>query len=327
MNPPNLTLQLSVYLGLIILSKSLLRLSRWIWNAFLRPEIDLKRTYGPWAMVTGSTDGIGLALAAELASRGLNLVLVARNPLKLRAASEEIRRRHPAVSIRTAAVDFDDCGPEEVARAVGEAAEGLDLGILVNNVGRAYPYARFAHEVDMDLTDGVVGVNVVGTTWVTKAVIGRMLARKGKGRKSVIVNVGSGSSGCVSSYPLYTIYAATKAYVSMLSRSLSVEYKHQGIDVQCQIPLLVATKMASIKKASLFIPSPETYSKASLRWIGHQEQVCVPYWPHALQAFVMGLLPEALLDCCLLRYFLGMRARGLRKDSQGLGRVLGSNSI
>ncbi|GFP88329.1 very-long-chain 3-oxoacyl-coa reductase 1 [Phtheirospermum japonicum] len=74
--------------------------------------------------------------------------------------------------------------------------------------------------------------------------------------------------------------------------------------------------MASIKKPSLFIPSAEMYSKASMRWIGHQDLICVPYWPHALQACVMSFLPEPLLDWCLFRYFVGMRARGLRKDSR-----------
>lgn len=83
-----------------------------------------------------------------------------------------------------------------------------------------------------------------------------------------------------------------------------------------QIPLLVATKMSSIKKSSLFIPSPETYSKASIRWIGHHDQICIPYWPHALQASLISLLPHPLLDWLLFRYFLGMRTRGQRKDSR-----------
>lgn len=82
---------------------------------------------------------------------------------------------------------------------------------MINNVGLAYPYARFFHEVDLELMESVVRVNVEGTTWVTKAVIPGML----KKRKGAIVNIGSGSSACVSSYLLYTIYAATKAYVSL----------------------------------------------------------------------------------------------------------------
>ncbi|GFP88330.1 very-long-chain 3-oxoacyl-coa reductase 1 [Phtheirospermum japonicum] len=191
MAAPNLVLLIPASLGFIILSKSLLQIFRWAWTMFFRPAKNLK-SYGSWAMVTGSTDGIGKALAFELA-----------------------------------------CGGEEIGRRVDEKTKGLDLGIVVNNVGLAYPYAKFLHEVDLELLESVVRVNVVGTTFVTRAVILGMLEKKKKG---VIVNVGSGSSGCVSSYPLYSVYAATKSYVAMLSRSLSMEYKQHGINVQCQVP-------------------------------------------------------------------------------------------
>ncbi|KAI3452635.1 hypothetical protein Pfo_009299 [Paulownia fortunei] len=307
----NTILLIAACLGFITLSKFLLNTLVWIWIMFLRPGKNLKE-YGSWALVTGSTDGIGKALAFELASKGLNLVLIGRNPSKLQVTSKEIEQKYCGVAIKTVVIDFSSCRGDEIARIIEEETRGLDLGILINNVGLAYPYARFLHEVDLELMESVVRVNVEGTTWVTKTVITGMLEK----RKGAIVNIGSGSSAVVSSYPLYTIYAATKAYVAMLSKSISLEYKQHGIDVQCQIPLLVATKMASIKKSSLFIPSPEAYSKASIRWIGQHDHICVPYWPHALQACIMCLLPDPLLDWCLFRYLLGMRARGRRKDSR-----------
>lgn len=142
-----------------------------------------------------------------MASKGLNLVLIGRNHSKLQATSKEIMQKYSGVSIKTVVIDFSSCRGEEIARIIEEETRGLDLGILVNNVGLAYPYARFFHEVDLELMESVMRVNMEGTTWVTKAVIQGML-EKGKG---AIVNIGSGSSACVSSYPLYTIYAATKA--------------------------------------------------------------------------------------------------------------------
>lgn len=191
--------------GFITLSKFLLELLLSIWTFFIRPAKDLK-SYGSWAAVTGSTDGIGKALAFELAARGLNILLIGRNATKLEDTSREIRRRHGGVSVRTAVIDFAGRG-EEIALAVEEAIRGLDLGILVNNAGLAYPYARFLHEVDDGLMEGVIGVNVTAATWVTKAAVAGMMERK----KGAIVNVGSGSSACVPSYPLVTVYAATKA--------------------------------------------------------------------------------------------------------------------
>ncbi|PIN26392.1 putative short chain-type dehydrogenase [Handroanthus impetiginosus] len=197
---------------------------------FLRPGKNLKE-YGSWALITGSTDGIGKSLAFELASKGLNLVLVGRNPLKLQLTSKEIQQKHDGVAIKTLVIDFASCRGEEIARIIEEEIKGVDVGILINNVGLAYPYARFFDEVDMELMENVLRVNIEGTTWVTKCVIQGMLEK----RKGAIVNIGSGSSACVSSYPLYTVYAASKAYVAMLSKSISLEYKQHGIDVQCQV--------------------------------------------------------------------------------------------
>jgi len=79
-------------LGFISLFKNLLAFARWLYAAFLRKPKDL-RNYGSWAIVTGATDGIGKALAFELASKGLNLVLVGRNPSKLEASSRELSDR------------------------------------------------------------------------------------------------------------------------------------------------------------------------------------------------------------------------------------------
>ncbi|GFZ00026.1 beta-ketoacyl reductase 1 [Actinidia rufa] len=177
---------------------------------FLRPSKNLKH-YGSWALITGSTGGIGRALASELASKGLNLVLLDRDPLELDATSQQIRKQNGGlVQVRTIAIDFaKQCG-EEIAKRIEEEIEDLDVGILINNAGLAYPFARFFHELGLDLVESVVGVNIVGTTWVTRAVLPGMLKRK----KGAIVNIGSGSSVAVSSYPLYTIYAATKAGVA-----------------------------------------------------------------------------------------------------------------
>ncbi|KAH7834429.1 hypothetical protein Vadar_024399 [Vaccinium darrowii] len=297
--------------GFISLSNHLAKLLTWVWVMFLRPPKNLKQ-YGSWALVTGSTDGIGRALASELASKGLGLILVGRDPLKLKATCQQIREENGGnLSVKTIVIDFSKLRGDEIAKKVEEGIEGLDVGILINNAGLAYSFARFLHEVDLELMESIVGVNIVGTTWVTKAVLPGMLKRK----KGAIVNIGSGSSAAVSSYPLVTIYAATKAFIAMLSTSMSLEYKQHGIDIQCQFPLLVATKMIStiVERSSLFIPSPETYSKASLRAIGY-EQSSVPYWPHALQWCILRALPDALVDWFIFWYY----SRDAKQDLEEL---------
>ncbi|KAE8719593.1 Detected protein of confused Function [Hibiscus syriacus] len=261
------------------------------------------------------TDGIGKALAFQLASHGLNLLLVGRNPLKLQATADAIRERFGAqVETRNVVVDLAKTSGEEILKTMEGATEGLDIGLLVNNAGLAYEGARFFHEVESEVVESIIKVNVEAATMITKAVV-PIMARKKKG---AIVNIGSGSYGGFCSYPLYTIYAASKAYLTMFSRSINLEYKKTGIHVQCQIPLFVATKMTKFKRTSLFIPSAETFSKASLRWIGYGEHLCVPYWPHSLQCFVLKLLPDSFKDRCVFLYFLGMRKRMMMKDSRKL---------
>lgn len=174
----------------------------------------LCRRYGEWAVVTGATDGIGRAVALELARRGLHLVLVGRNPGKLsgvcrrsgRGAGVQgedrgVRPRRPRGRRRRRRRDVPRRG--EVAAAV----EGLDVGLLVNNAGATYPCAAYFHEVPDAVWEAVLRVNVVAATRIARALVPAMAA-KGRG---AVVNVGSGSSVVVPAFPLYAVYAATKA--------------------------------------------------------------------------------------------------------------------
>ncbi|XVE74883.1 hypothetical protein DITRI_Ditri12bG0054200 [Diplodiscus trichospermus] len=300
-------------LGFISICKLIFGFIKWVWIMFFRPPKNLK-DYGSWAIVTGCTDGIGKALAFQLASKGLNSVLVGRNLSKLESTSNALRERFGAqVDIRNVVIDLAKSSGEEISKTMEDVIRGLDIGVLVNNAGLAYPSARFFHEVDSELMESIIKVNIEGATWLTKAVLPVMRKKK----KGAIINIGSGSFGAFCSYPLYTIYAATKAYLTMFSRSINLEYKKNGIDIQCQVPLLVATKMSRLRKASLLIPSAEVYSKASLRWIGY-EHLCVPYWPHSVQSFILTALPGTLKDKWLLHYFIGMRKRTMLKDSQNI---------
>ncbi|XVE98984.1 hypothetical protein REPUB_Repub03eG0156800 [Reevesia pubescens] len=123
-----------------------------------------------------------------------------------------------------------------------------------------------------ELLRNSIKVNVEGITKVTQAILPRMVKRK----KCAIVNIGSSAAIVISSDPLYVIYAATKAYINKFLRYLYVECKNSGIDVPCQVPLYMATKMASIKKSSFFTPSIDGYAKAAMRWIGSKPR-CMPY--------------------------------------------------
>ncbi|KAL0288157.1 UNVERIFIED_CONTAM: Very-long-chain 3-oxoacyl-CoA reductase 1 [Sesamum calycinum] len=293
-------------LGFLSILKLSLSILKWVYVNFLRPGKNLKK-YGSWALITGPTDGIGKAFAFQLARKGLNLVLVGRNPDKLKDVSESIQSKYGSTQIKNVVVDFSGDLDEGVSR-IKEVIEGLDVGVLINNVGVSYPYARFLHEVDDKLLSDLIKVNVEGTTKMTQAVLPGMVKRK----KGAIVNIGSGAAIVIPSDPLYSVYAATKAYVDQFSRCLYVEYKKSGIDVQCQVPLYVATKMASIRRSSFFVPSTDGYARAALRWIGYEPR-CTPYWPHSLLWALASSLPESAIDAWRLKFCLGIRKRGSSK--------------
>ncbi|KAF1870325.1 hypothetical protein Lal_00003531 [Lupinus albus] len=297
-------------LGFITLLRFSLIFLKWVYVNFLRPSKNLKK-YGSWALITGPTDGIGKGFAFQLAGKGLNLVLVGRSPDKLKLVSDSISAKFGKIKVVTVVVDFATGDLDSGMEKIREAIEGLDVGVLVNNVGISYPYARFFHEVDEELLRNLIKVNIEGTTKVTQVVLNGMLKRK----KGAIVNIGSGAAIVIPSDPLYAVYAASKAYVDQFSRSLYVEYKKSGIDVQCQVPLYVATKMASIKRSSFFVPSTDGYAKAGVRWIGYEPR-CTPYWPHTLLWALAYSLPESVVDAWRLQFCLGIRKRGQLKDSR-----------
>ena len=193
-------------LGSLSVLKLSLSFLRWFYVNFLRPAKDLRK-YGSWALVTGPTDGIGKGFAFQLARKGLNLVLVGRNPDKLRDVADALRAKFgDKVQTRSVAVDFSGDLSEGIRR-IKDAIEGLDVGVLINNVGVSYPYARFFHEVDEELLRNLIKVNVEATTKVTQAVLPGMIQRK----RGAIVNIGSGAAIVIPSDPLYAVYAATKA--------------------------------------------------------------------------------------------------------------------
>ncbi|XP_027716534.1 very-long-chain 3-oxoacyl-CoA reductase-B-like, partial [Vombatus ursinus] len=129
-------------LGTVAAAWWLLRVAWWLGHALLvygLPQVGLGlgislRKQGAWAVVTGATSGIGRSYAHELARRGLNVVLVSRDLDKLRREAEDIERLHGK---ETRVIQVDFTGSLEVYEIVERALEGLEIGILVNNVGVA----------------------------------------------------------------------------------------------------------------------------------------------------------------------------------------------
>ena len=82
-----------------------------------------------------------------------------------------------------------------------------------------------------------------------------------------------------------------------------------------QVPIQVATKLASIRKPTFLAPSPETYARAAVRYIGYEPR-CTPYWGHALVWLLISLVPEPIADRMFLNRSITIRAKGRAKEAK-----------
>lgn len=267
---------------------------------FLRPGKNLKK-FGKWAIVTGCTDGIGKAVAEELAAKGLSLILISRTQSKLDEQAKELGSKFK-IETKVLAMDFSS---EDLSMfdKVRDLIKGLDIGILINNVGMSYDHAEYFHLLDKEKIEKIIRVNIFGTTHMTYTILPGMLERK----RGAIVNVSS-ASGFLSE-PLYAIYSSTKSFVNTFSKALYYEYKSQGVLIQSQVPALVTTKLSKLRTTSFFICSPKAYAKSLLSAIGYGP-VIFSYWTHSLQIETLLSLP---IPNWVLFSFLLSRGKDIRK--------------
>jgi len=175
---------------------------------------------GRTAFITGSSKGIGLAIAEALASVGATVVLNARDPARLEQARAALAQR--GVKVHAKAFDVTDEAAVEAGIAAIEAEVG-PIDILVNNAGMQHraPFAEFP-------TDGwrkLMATNVDSVFLVGRAVAQRMVVRK----RGKIINVCSVQSEL--GRPTIAPYTATKGAVKMLTKGMAIDLGPHGIQV------------------------------------------------------------------------------------------------
>ena len=181
------------------------------------------------ALVTGPSAGIGRAFAEALASRGHDLVLVARNRERLEELAEHLRAKHD-VTVEVLVADLAD--REELARVEARLADpDRPVSLLVNNAGFGHkqPFTHNSVDDEQEMLD----VLVTAVMRLSHAAIGPMLAR-GEG---AIINVAS-----VAAFLPRGTYSAAKAYVVSFSQWLDVTYRAQGVRGMALCPGFVRTE-------------------------------------------------------------------------------------
>jgi len=172
-------------------------------------------------LITGASQGLGFALAKELAARGGRIVLVARREAVLADAVAEIRAAgHVAHGIAA------DMGDKTAIHAIAGRAAALvgDIDLLINNASTLGPTPlRLLLDTECEDLEQVLQVNVVGPFRLTKVIAGNM-ALRGRG---TVVNISSDAA--VSAYPTWGAYSASKAALDHLTRIWAAELADTGV--------------------------------------------------------------------------------------------------
>ncbi len=191
---------------------------------------------GKIAVVTGSTSGIGEAVAKMLAQMGVNLVLQGRDEKKLQTLQNQLQRDYNSIET----ICFDVRDKEKIALKIKKLLEKKHIDILINSAGLAVGFDRF-DEADMEDWEEMIDTNIKGLLYVTRLIVPQMRKRD----KGHIVNLGSIAG--MMSYPKGNVYCATKAAVGMLTDSLNIDLADTNIRVSCVEPGAVETNFSNVR--------------------------------------------------------------------------------
>lgn len=241
---------------------------------------------GTWALVTGSSDGLGLEFSKQLAAKGFNIVLASRTESKLQALASEITEMF-GVETKIIAVDVTKPGADE---EIFTNVKSLPVSVLVNNVGRSHSIPVPFVETESEELESIITINTTFTLKLTRLVVPIIDATATKFKvKGLILTMGS--FGGLLPTPYLAVYSGSKAFLQNWSASLAAELPN--IDVEFVLSYLVTSSMSKIKRTSFMIPNPKNFVRATLSKVGRrngaQERFATttPYWSHALMHFAI----------------------------------------
>lgn len=259
-----------------------------------------------WALVTGSTAGIGKALAQELAASGFNIVLHGRNITKLESVKAELQKAHPTREFRVLVINAATCymEPETWIEEVLDLVQDINLTVLVNNAGGATQPSYATLDVyDSGRILDVVNLNAVFPTLLTSILIPVLLRNK----PGLIINIGSLSDNGL---PLLSFYAASKTFGSALSLSVAREMQLENREVEVimhRLGIVVGAGDNKHVEPYFWGPTADVMAKAILACTGCGRKSVVPYWTHGLQQLAMERLPDWLADKITIFFMSGYR--------------------
>jgi short-subunit dehydrogenase len=240
------------------------------------------------AVVTGASSGLGEVFARELASRGYDLVLVARRAGILRAFAREWRQAH-GVRVDVWPADLSD--DAAIAALADRIAARKDITLLINNAGFGHG-GRF-YEVDFRPQRDMMHVHMIATAHLTRAVLPQMVERN----RGAVINVAS-----VAAFAIVAgnaMYDTTKCWTVKFSLAMAEELRGTGVKIQALCPGFTHTGFHS---APVFeesykrfdIPgflwgTSEKVVAASLGALRRKKVVVIPVWYNKILALAPRL--------------------------------------
>lgn len=263
-----------------------------------------------WALVTGSTSGIGEGFAHALCAKRFNVLLHGRNQQKLDNLKSTLSQEYPNVQIKTVIADVFDIDVD--IACIVKACETLPgpLTLLVNNVGGAPLSPSFGSlaEVDATYVDKMMNLNSRFPTQLTRA----LLPLLSKHAPSLLMSTCSvtGFRGL----PYLSVYSASKAFNYALNQSLASELKAENTGVEA-LAIVIANVVSGGNKTTegAFTCTGLQMAEFSLDRVGCGQPAVFGWWRHAVQWWCMGLLPEWVTE----KVLIGVMKERRMKEQKG----------
>jgi hypothetical protein len=241
---------------------------------------DFRARYGPWALVTGASEGIGESFARALATRGLDLLLVARRPEPLEALAVGLRAAH-GIRVRTATADV---ARADLLAAMDALAGEDEVGLVVHNAA----FSALGPFLDRPLDDlmKVIDVNCRAPLLLAHH-FGRKMAARGHGG-IVLMSSLAGGQGT----PIVASYAASKAFEIVLAEGLWDELRPAGVDVlACRAgPTRTPSYEASRPRKKVPMMEPGPVAEEALAALGRKPVVVAGKLNRAVNFVMQRLL-------------------------------------
>ena len=236
--------------------------------------LEFQEQFGPWALITGASSGLGQSFARKLAAKGLNVVLTSRSEKKLRALAEELQDDY---GVETRVIAIDLCQRDSVDALYIRCAD-LKIGLVVSNAGAAQMLNFMNYSLDAIRESTQLNVN---THIDIARYFGKSILDRGEGRGGLLfMSSIIGFQGA----PYLSIYGASKSHILSFAEALHYENRNKGLHVTAvaagpvKTPMMHMNKLAKkvIRRSKLTVLDPSRVTDGALDALQKNTPVYIP---------------------------------------------------